>query len=163
MVLSLGSMAGMVAMLVRIQDTATDQWTFFWSPNTFISVFATITKTTLLLPLAECLSQLKWVYFSQKNHSLYDFERFDEASRGPWGALKFVFLVRWRSIMGLVAALLVLLALFLGPFFQQVLMLRYKSIEVRDVAVFSVAKDYDTGGQYRSELSRMGMFFPSPK
>jgi hypothetical protein len=84
-----------------------------------VSLFAGIARSSLLLTIAELLGQLKWVSsavflfiwisrtrstptdhiknsFHQHSRSLKDFERIDEASRGPWGAL--VLLTRTKGL-----------------------------------------------------------------
>ncbi|KAI0817888.1 hypothetical protein GGR55DRAFT_622433 [Xylaria sp. FL0064] len=43
-----------------------------------------------MLPPSECISQLKWQWFSQQPRRLIDIEHFDAASRGPWGSLRFL-------------------------------------------------------------------------
>jgi hypothetical protein len=53
--------------------------------NAYVSVFAAVSKAALLLPVSEAIGQLKWVWF-QKGAALWDFQLFDAASRGPWGA-----------------------------------------------------------------------------
>ncbi|KAF2875202.1 hypothetical protein BDV95DRAFT_459597, partial [Massariosphaeria phaeospora] len=50
-----------------------------------VVVFSTIVKTALLFLLAECLGQLKWMYFEKRPRTLNNLEIFDGASRGPWG------------------------------------------------------------------------------
>ena len=75
------------------------------TPNALISIVATLSKASMLLPVAECISQMKWreysspqcngagvdiilVYFERKTHRLYDIQIFDDASRGPLGSVK---------------------------------------------------------------------------
>lgn len=63
--------------------------------NSLVSIFATIMKAAMLVPIAEGISQSKWLWF-QQHHALQDIEIYDRASRGPWGALKMVFNIKWR-------------------------------------------------------------------
>lgn len=43
----------------------------------------------------EGIGQLKWQWF-KTSHPLYDLQKYDEASRGPWGALKLLRSIRNR-------------------------------------------------------------------
>lgn len=64
---------------------------FFWhgvTLNSWVAILSTASKATLALALAESTSQWKWIFFSNKERRLLDFDRIDSASRGPWGSLK---------------------------------------------------------------------------
>lgn len=68
------------------------------------------------------LSQLKWSWFEQPR-SLWDLERFNEASTGPKGAVQLLWSSIWRlkaGFMPIVGAMLVLFALAIDPFTQQI-------------------------------------------
>ena len=60
------------------------------TPNTFISIVSTLSKSSFLLNVAQCISQMKWDFFRQGAHRVVDLQRFDDASRGPLGSLNFV-------------------------------------------------------------------------
>ncbi|KAI4648607.1 uncharacterized protein J4E78_008670 [Alternaria triticimaculans] len=99
-------------------------WRLPIQPNSLIAVFSTIAKSALLVPLAECIGQLKWTYFqtpqSKPVNRLYDF---DVATRGPWGAFTFVYKLRLKKSAALASfgAALTILSLGFEPFTQQVL------------------------------------------
>jgi len=63
------------------------------TPNTLISILTTISKSSLLFTVGQCLGQLKWVWFSRRGRPMKDMGTFDEASRGPWGSLQLI----WRT------------------------------------------------------------------
>lgn len=85
------------------------------SVNTLIAVFTAVIKSSLLLPVSESeyslrmksfsttliknigMSQLKWSWFSS-TRALIDFDKFDLASRGPWGSLLLVFRLQSRYV-----------------------------------------------------------------
>jgi hypothetical protein len=52
-----------------------------------MSVLSAIAKLSMAVPLEEALGQLRWLYFAKGPRKLIEFERFDDATRGPWGAL----------------------------------------------------------------------------
>ena len=66
-----------------------------------------------MIPLDECLGQLMWIAFANGDRRLDEAELFNQASRGPWGAVK----LAWRRKgMGLASAgcALVMVAVGLG-------------------------------------------------
>ncbi|KAH6852919.1 hypothetical protein BKA58DRAFT_444724 [Alternaria rosae] len=99
-------------------------WKLPIQPNSLIAVFSTIAKSALPVPLAECIGQLKWIYFhtpqSKPVNRLYDF---DVATRGPCGAFTFRYKLRLRKSAALASfgAVLTILSLGFEPFTQQVL------------------------------------------
>ncbi|KAK5937970.1 hypothetical protein PMZ80_009559 [Knufia obscura] len=89
--------------------------------NALISILATTSKVALIFAVSNALSQLKWVWFNgDNNHRLLDAELFDEASRGPLGAIKILGSSPARSPVTLLGALLILIALAFDPFVQQI-------------------------------------------
>lgn len=109
------------AILYAYDDKTLDSWKAPLRPNTVISTLSTLAKSSMLMAIGEGLGQLKWVYFEQRAHRLRDFEIFDEASRGPLGACRLLWRVHWRAFMASVGAAIVLLALAMDPFVQQVI------------------------------------------
>ncbi|KAK7984597.1 hypothetical protein PG989_011999 [Apiospora arundinis] len=86
-------MALMVAILAWISNKPTGEWNVKMgnldlTPNTLISIFTTVGKMALMVPVASCISQLKWSHFIKSPHSLHLLQELDDASRGPWGASK---------------------------------------------------------------------------
>ena len=92
---SLISLVAIVLILRLHEGRPLPDWPFSISINTLISIFATIMSATMLMPIAEGISQAKWHWF-QQYHPLKDMEVYDQASRGPWGALKLLWDIRWR-------------------------------------------------------------------
>ncbi|CAG5185822.1 uncharacterized protein ALTATR162_LOCUS11412 [Alternaria atra] len=86
--------------------------------NAYVSVFAAVSKAALILPVSEAIGQLKWVWF-QEEAALWDFQSYDAASRGPWGAAMLLIKTRCRHLVSL-GALVTVLALAFEPFFQQI-------------------------------------------
>ena len=80
------SLAVLVALLIAYDRKPIFDWNGV-TLNAVVSVLSTISKTALLLAVAESTSQWKWILFSQQRRPLIDFENIDMASRGPWGSL----------------------------------------------------------------------------
>lgn len=116
-------MGAIVAALAVLQDQPAARWplnkvglTF----NAFVSILSRVAGAALLLPVAEALGQLKWIWFIRgDSKKMWDFEMFDNASRGPWGALLLLIHTKGKTIAAL-GALVTIFALALDPFFQQV-------------------------------------------
>lgn len=63
--------------------------------NIVISLFATIMKSGLIVPVAAGISQLKWNWF-YRGHPVTDFQLFDSAKQGPLGAVTLLWSLRGR-------------------------------------------------------------------
>ncbi|KAH7113747.1 hypothetical protein B0J11DRAFT_139418 [Dendryphion nanum] len=115
-------MAIILVALVLLQGQKLSKWPLnsTISLNTFVATFSRIASAALLLPVSEALGQLKWSWFFQgTSKKMWDFEIFDNASRGPWGSLQLLLRTKGRKLAALGAAI-VLLAIAMDPFFQQV-------------------------------------------
>jgi hypothetical protein len=73
----------------------------------------------LILPVSEALGQLKWSWFQQNSKQMWDFEIFDNASRGPWGSLLLLLRTKGKALAAL-GAMITICMMALDPFFQQV-------------------------------------------
>lgn len=87
--------------------------------NTTVSLIAAISKTALLLVASAFMSQFKWLWIHKRSRKLQELQAFDEASRGPWGAL--TLLQHSRISVASLGALITLLTLGFDPFIQQLI------------------------------------------
>jgi hypothetical protein len=85
---------------------------------TLANVLGKIASAALIVPTTEALGQLKWNWF-QTSNAVYDFEIFDKATRGPWGAAMLLYRTKGRSLAAF-GALLILLLLAIDSFLQQI-------------------------------------------
>lgn len=115
--------------------------------NALISLLATISKAAMLVSVTSCLSQLKWQWFRHPQ-KLVHFNTLDEASRGPWGSFGLLLKIRRPSLVGL-GALVVILAVGIDPFMQQVISYPTTSIEASGSFV-ARAQAYDSGLSLRT-------------
>lgn len=88
--------------------------------NAIVSTLATASKSFLICAVAGAMSQLKWCWFTTKDHKLQDMQTLDDASRGPMGSLAMLFSFAWMRLVSIGALITVLAATF-DPFVQQVL------------------------------------------
>lgn len=77
------ALAAMVITLVLHQDKPLPKWPSAITINALIAVFSAILKACVVMPIAESISQLKWLWF-QKARPLRNFEQWDLASRGSF-------------------------------------------------------------------------------
>ncbi|KAF2146950.1 uncharacterized protein K452DRAFT_337265, partial [Aplosporella prunicola CBS 121167] len=119
-ILSMLCMISVIIMLRQVNNTPLHQWNFYFQPNAVISAFVVVSKTAMLLAVAESLSQLKWLYFFKGTHKLKDLEAFEEASRGPWGAFVFLWRLKKWNPLALVGCVVMIAALAMDPFAQQI-------------------------------------------
>lgn len=63
------------------------------SVNSILSLLSTLSRASLLMPIDECMGQLMWLRFAAQQQRLGDITAFNEAARGPLGALKLL----WRQ------------------------------------------------------------------
>jgi hypothetical protein len=122
-IFSLACMVAIVAVLASLQDQKLTKW---WiaektglTLNAYISVLSKMAGAALILPVSEALGQLKWSWFLNHSKQMWDYEIFDNASRGPWGSLLLLIRTKCRALAAL-GAVITLASLMLDPFFQQV-------------------------------------------
>jgi hypothetical protein len=114
---SAACMGAIVLALIIVRDKPTPRWHGL-TLNAYISELSKIACAALLLPVSEALGQLKWLWFQGKSNKMWDFEIFDNASRGPWGS--FVLLVRTKGTsLAALGAAITIFSMALDPFFQQ--------------------------------------------
>jgi hypothetical protein len=79
----------MVALLSYFDGRALPLWpNGFVTLNAVVAVLATVATAGVGVPLSSGLGQLKWIRFRTRGGApLADMEVFDDASRGPMGAV----------------------------------------------------------------------------
>jgi hypothetical protein len=116
-------MGAIIGVLIYLQGDSLSRWTIqektHLTLNAYISILSKMAGAALILPVSEALGQLKWSWFLEHSKQMWDFEIFDNASRGPWGS--FLLLIRTKGkALAALGALIMLASLTLDPFFQQV-------------------------------------------
>lgn len=86
--LSITAFATVVGLLRVYDECKPPSWPYHLTLNFVVSTLATVAKSALLLAVASALGQLKWLWMCSKQRRLQDLQVFDEASRGPLGALR---------------------------------------------------------------------------
>lgn len=140
---SAACMAGIVIMLIIYKNKhIPTNWPLGLTLNAYISNLSKIASAALLLPVSEALGQLKWSWFQGgDSKKMWDFEIFDNASRGPWGSLLLLVRTRGRSLAALGAAVTIF-ALALDPFFQQLVEYPNKWEIQKETGSLPIARGY---------------------
>ncbi|KAI1139212.1 hypothetical protein F5Y05DRAFT_341383 [Hypoxylon sp. FL0543] len=125
-VVSAAALAAIIIILAVTDEKPLPQWPMSITLNSVISCMSTLMKAALIIPVAESISQLKWVWF-KKAESLEDIQTFDEASRGTWGSLKLLFRTK-RLHLAKLGAFITILTLGVDPFIQQVIVYPTRAI-----------------------------------
>ena len=112
-------LASIIIIYVHINNKQLADWN---NLLTFANILGKFTSAALIVPTTEALGQLKWNWFNGSSKAMWDFEIFDKATRGPWGAAMLLFRTKGRSLAALGAFLIVLL-LAIDTFLQQVVTL----------------------------------------
>jgi hypothetical protein len=145
-VVSLGCLAAAIVVLAIYDDKSLTSWSFIFHANlnTVIAILSTLSRTALLVPVASCISQLKWIHLASSPRSLRDFQIFDDASRGPWGALELIWRLNFRSKLATWGSFITILTLAMGPFAQQLVSYPIR-LQFAPQATFYSARIYDSG------------------
>ncbi|KAK8023469.1 hypothetical protein PG991_006708 [Apiospora marii] len=98
------------------------QWPFRITINSLLAVYSTILKAAISLVVSSGIAQLQWSWLgSAPQRPLHDVVRYDDAGRGPWGAMRLLWAHRLRQPLTALGALIMVLNIGVDPFPQQIL------------------------------------------
>ncbi|KAG9494984.1 hypothetical protein J7337_013213 [Fusarium musae] len=134
--------AGMVAIFCSMRDKPYSEWPLSISISTTIAILSTGCTAAMMHNISAFIGQLKWLYFKRSSQTVYNVERFDEASRGPLGAILLIFKVPWN--LATLGAFITILRLGFSPLSQAVVSLEPRVVDVpSNDATFGYAHAYD--------------------
>lgn len=147
---TLGLFAGMIAIFCSMRNKPYSEWPLSISINTTIAILSTACTAAMMHNVSAFIGQLKWLHFKRSSRSVYNVERFDEASRGPLGAILLIFRVPWN--LATLGAIITILRLGFSPLSQAVVNLERRMVDVpSNDSTFGYAHAYDrnmtTGAQ----------------
>jgi hypothetical protein len=163
---SLGCFAAVVGVLAVNEHKSLTGWTFVFgiSLNTLIAILSTLSRTALMVPVASCISQLKWIHLVSASRPLCDVQVFDDASRGPWGAFELIWRLHVRTKLATWGSIITIMTLAMGPFAQQLLSYPSRDVLASD-AIFYTSHIYDSAyGESRQlraasgRISKLALF-----
>ncbi|KAI1211236.1 uncharacterized protein F4807DRAFT_29334 [Annulohypoxylon truncatum] len=111
--------AALVGTIQPYQGQPLSRWPYSLPINTIVSFYSEVMRAAMVLVLGDCLSQLKWSWFTSPR-PLHHLEHYDNASRGPWGSLGFLWAIRLRAILPSIGGIMMVLSVLLVPFTQQI-------------------------------------------
>jgi hypothetical protein len=151
MVVSVGALLAIVAVLFAFDGKPTSRWKAIAQPNTVVSALSTLAKSSMLMAVGQALGQLKWQHFESRPRRLIEFEIFENASRGPWGALDLLYHMNWQALAGSTGAIITVLAVAMDPFAQQVIQFDSRPVTAHnETSVISAARSYDMNSRWES-------------
>ncbi|KAK0725186.1 hypothetical protein B0H67DRAFT_641637 [Lasiosphaeris hirsuta] len=115
--LSIGALVAAAVVLSTYDGRRLDDWKFVTSINTVISILGVVSKASLAFTISACIGQHKWNWFRVREDEIRVFDKFDEASRGPWGSLHLLIWSRATN-WAVLGALVTITSLFVDPFLQ---------------------------------------------
>lgn len=128
------------------------QWPFRVSINSLLSVYALVFKASTGFILASCIGQLQWAWFSE-TRPLTDMLHFDNATRGADGALGLIWRQRFRQPLTALGCIIMILAVAVDPFIQQLVRPVDCSVELSDGNVAAILSRTNVFGGYGSNGS----------
>ena len=117
LLVSTASVGAIIVVMMHYDNEPLPSWKYGLTINGLISILAVLAKSSLILPIAEAISQLKWHWYWKQKRPILDFQVLDAASRGPWGC--FVLLLRprqWSFVS--IGGVITILALLMEPSLQ---------------------------------------------
>jgi hypothetical protein len=112
------ALSAILATLYPHAGNPLPQWPFQISINALLFVYSLVLKAALLFVTGACLGQLQWAWFTS-DHPLHDLVWYDQAGRGSWGSVRFIWLQRMRHPLAAFGALITVIAVAIDPFIQQ--------------------------------------------
>ncbi|KAJ5403245.1 hypothetical protein N7509_003116 [Penicillium cosmopolitanum] len=120
MAFSFASFIAVIIILRAYDQKPSPNLSYGLTLNSIVSLLATASRSSLLFVVAAAVGQLKWIWIQHRERPVLDMQSFDDASRGPLGALYLLFQHRGLSIASL-GAIVTVLSMALDPFIQQIL------------------------------------------
>ncbi|KAK8073276.1 hypothetical protein PG994_004175 [Apiospora phragmitis] len=119
--LSIGIIVAMFVLLVEYDGKVVTDWRFPINLTTLLALLSTVLRAALFVPITSIISQAKWKWFgdADRPRPLQDLQDIDMGSRSMLGALHMVPLAARASVPTLIAVLLSVVSLGIGPFVQQ--------------------------------------------
>jgi hypothetical protein len=77
-------------VLLEYDGQGFPDWPYGITINSILSWITQLLTASMTAVVATCLSQSKWIYFSEGERPLADMDMYDSASRGPLGCIAFL-------------------------------------------------------------------------
>jgi hypothetical protein len=121
LLLCIGLVAAIFVILATYNGQRVPDWGLSINLSTLVALLATILRATLVMIVAQVISQAKWSWFWSNGQvrPLVQLQDFDAASRGALGAAYLIPKVLLRNPVALIASVVTIVSFATGPFVQQ--------------------------------------------
>ncbi|KAM7186723.1 Protein of unknown function (DUF3176) domain containing protein [Rhypophila sp. PSN 637] len=120
LLISVGALGAICIILPLYDGQPLDAWSFVLSLNTVVSILGATSRASMGFALSAAFGQEKWNWYRDRDDKLLTFDRFDEATRGPFGSLKLLWHLKFKHWTAL-GALAMAVLLGFEPFLQAVI------------------------------------------
>ncbi|KAK2023742.1 hypothetical protein LX32DRAFT_508608, partial [Colletotrichum zoysiae] len=151
LVLSISALITVLFLLPFLDNKPLSAWKFPISLNTIISILGATSRAALAFAVSACISQGKWNWYKRGAANVMTFDRFEEASRGPWGSLRLLWNIKLKHWTALGALSAVSLVGF-EPFLQAIITLPGEQMEIT-----GAANDASIGRTEKLDAGLLGM------
>ncbi|KAK8009237.1 hypothetical protein PG991_011788 [Apiospora marii] len=110
----------MTGTLYSYNGQVAPQWPLKITLNALLSIYSVMFRAALGFVTASCIGQLQWTWFHSER-PLYDVVRYTEASQGAWGSIRWLYTHHFRQPLTALGAVILVLAVALDPFVQQLI------------------------------------------
>lgn len=122
-----------------------------WSLNSLISLYSVIFKSCMVYVVASAIAQRQWAWF-KKERLLHDVVLYDEA-QDFLGAIRWLFLKRFSEPLTALGAMIILVAVLIDPFIQQLIQYNNCSINLSQAATIPRTNYFNPGMIHDGPLS----------
>lgn len=120
-IIFVGALMALFATLYVYTDKPSPKWPTWLSLNTVVAIYVVVLNASVLLVTNESFGQLKWSWFAKAARPLDDIVKYEDATRGPFGATTLLWGLRARHLLSCLGALIVVLCLATDPFAKQII------------------------------------------
>ncbi|KAK8039440.1 hypothetical protein PG993_007851 [Apiospora rasikravindrae] len=117
-VVILGAPLAMTGTLYAHAGQVAPHWPLKITINALLSIYSVVFRACVGFVAASCIGQLQWTWFKSER-PLYDVVRYTDASQGPWGSFRWLCTHHLRQPLTALGAIILVLAVALDPFVQQ--------------------------------------------
>ncbi|KAL3305581.1 hypothetical protein RB213_008350 [Colletotrichum asianum] len=135
---SIFSYAGIIAILGAYNGQPQPEFARDVNINTIIAILSTTLRAATAFIATEVIGQSKWDWL-ETPRPLRHVEHLDNAGRGAWGSIKFLFFVS-KPTLATIGALLMMTSYVIDPFSQQLAKTYPCNIAYEDTASIAIAR-----------------------
>lgn len=147
LLVSIGILVAMIVIINEASNQPVQNWNLPITLSALVNTLSTVYRALLAYVAVEIVNQQKWIWLwsTSTYRPLHHIQYFESGSRGLLGALKLMPLVAKSSPGSLLALVVIVLSLAVGPVAQQSIGTEYVST---DMGIASLPVTYSLGSVY---------------